>query len=82
MEHGLRDDRRWYFDHLEKRCCGQVAQTGNHYFSDGHLMKKKTKYETAPPGKKYIWTTWITKHGRRIYASQYGLRAFRILVDA
>ena len=29
----------------------------------------------------YIYTKYITKNGRRIYASQYGLKAFRIWVD-
>lgn len=34
-------------------------------------MKKKTKY---------IYTTYITKNGIRIYASEYGKKAFRIEV--
>lgn len=37
---------------------------------------------TAPPdGKRVIWRPWITKNGKRVYASTYGLRAFPILVD-
>lgn len=37
----------------------------------------------APPGYKYVFTTYITaRSGKRIYASWYGLRAFRILVPA
>lgn len=30
---------------------------------------------------KYIYRKWITRNGRRIYASQYGLKAFRIWVE-
>lgn len=30
--------------------------------------------------KKYIFTKYITVNGRRIYASEYGLKAFRIEV--
>ena len=26
----------------------------------------------------YIYRPWITKNGRRIYAKQFGLKAFRI----
>lgn len=29
---------------------------------------------------KYIYRPWITKKGVRIYAKQYGLKAFKILV--
>lgn len=29
---------------------------------------------------KYIYTTYITKNGVRIYASEYGKKAFRIKV--
>ncbi len=32
-----------------------------------------------PPGK-YIFRPWITKNGKRIYASAYGLKAFPIKV--
>jgi hypothetical protein len=35
-----------------------------------------------PLGKKEIFVRWITRNGRRVYASQYGLQAFRIIVDA
>ncbi len=31
--------------------------------------------------KKYIFTKYITIKGRRIYASEYGLKAFRIEVN-
>ena len=32
--------------------------------------------------KKVVYTAFITlKNGRRIYARQYGIKAFRILVD-
>ena len=37
---------------------------------------------STPPGKKWVFVKWITKNGRRVYASTYGKRAFRILVDA
>jgi hypothetical protein len=36
---------------------------------------------TAPPGKRVIWRSYITIKGRRIYASERGLRAFPILVE-
>lgn len=39
-------------------------------------------YTAVPDGKRVIWRPWITKNGKRIYASQYGLRAFPIIVDA
>lgn len=29
----------------------------------------------------YIYSKYITKKGKRIYASQYGLKAFRFWVD-
>ena len=36
--------------------------------------KKEVKSET------YIFRPWITKNGKRIYAKQYGIKAFKILV--
>ena len=42
---------------------------------------RKTQ-NTAPAGKKYVFVKYITRNGRIIYASQYGLKAFPILVDA
>jgi len=35
----------------------------------------------VPPDKRLVFRPWITKNGRRIYARQYGLRAFPILID-
>lgn len=35
-----------------------------------------------PPGKRVIWRPWITIKGKRVYASQFGKRAFPIIVDA
>lgn len=36
----------------------------------------------VPPGKREIFVASIrTRKGKRIYAHQYGLKAFRILVD-
>jgi len=32
-------------------------------------------------GKKVIFVKWITRNGKRYYASQYGLIAFPITVD-
>lgn len=29
---------------------------------------------------RYIYRKWITKNGVRIYASKYGLKAFRFLI--
>lgn len=39
------------------------------------------KFKPAPAGKHYIFVRYITRGGKIIYASQYGLRAFCILVD-
>lgn len=36
---------------------------------------------TGPPWKKIIFRPWITKNGKKIYASWYGLKAFPIEVD-
>jgi len=36
---------------------------------------------TSPPGKRVVFRPWITKNGKRIYASAYGLRAFPIVID-
>lgn len=41
-----------------------------------------TTFTEPPAGKRVIWRPWITRNGKRIYASQFGLRAFPILVDA
>ena len=38
-------------------------------------------YEPAPAGKHWKFVAFITRNGRRVYAREYGLRAFRILVD-
>lgn len=35
-----------------------------------------------PPGKKWVCVAWVTRGGRRIYASSYGKKAFCFLVDA
>ncbi len=35
-----------------------------------------------PKGKKIIFVRWITRKGKKIYASYYGKKAFAILVDA
>lgn len=36
----------------------------------------------APPGKKWVFRPYITKKdGTRLFASQFGKRAFPILVD-
>lgn len=36
----------------------------------------------APPGKQWKFVKWVTKNGKRVYASWYGKKAFLILVDA
>lgn len=36
---------------------------------------------SIPPGKRVIWRAWITVKGRRVYASERGLRAFPMIVD-
>ncbi len=34
-----------------------------------------------PPPEEYVYTAYITlRNGRRIYASSYGLKAFRIRI--
>lgn len=40
-----------------------------------------TKKMSGPPGKRLIWRAYVTKKGKRVYASQYGLRAFPLWVD-
>lgn len=44
----------------------------------GMLMSKKL---IAPEGKRYIFRRWIKINGKIVYASQYGIKAFPILVD-
>lgn len=39
------------------------------------------KYSVKKKGKSTIFRKWITRNGKRIYASQYGLKAFRFEVD-
>lgn len=34
-----------------------------------------------PHGKRLIWRATVTKNGKVIHASAYGIRAFPILVD-
>ena len=34
-----------------------------------------------PPGKRLIWRATITRHGKVIHASSYGIRAFPIIID-
>lgn len=34
-----------------------------------------------PPGKRWVYSKFITRNGKRIHASAYGLNAFRFLVD-
>jgi hypothetical protein len=36
--------------------------------------------EETRPGYKLIFVKWITRGGKRIYASSYGLQAFAIWV--
>lgn len=35
-----------------------------------------------PDGKRVIWRPYTTINGKRVWARQYGKRAFPILVDA
>jgi hypothetical protein len=40
-------------------------------------------YPEPPDGFTYVFVSYVTrKNGTRVYASAYGLRAFRILVKA
>lgn len=38
-------------------------------------------FHPPPPGKRWVYVKWITKNGKRLYASSYGMKAFRFLVD-
>jgi len=41
----------------------------------------RTGRSSPPPGYTYVYTAYYTRRdGTRIYASTYGLKAFRILV--
>lgn len=44
----------------------------------GIRMRKK---HIAPQGKRYIFRPWTTINGKVVYAWQYGIKAFPILVD-
>ena len=44
----------------------------------GMPMSKKL---IAPKGKRYIFRPWTTINGKVVYAWQYGIKAFPILVD-
>ena len=47
------------------------------------MKTRNRSKDAAPPGKKWIYVRSIRhKSGKRLYASNYGLKAFRILVDA
>ncbi len=39
-------------------------------------------YRTVPEGKKLIFRKWRIINNKRVYASEYGLKAFPIIVDA
>lgn len=43
-------------------------------------MKRELTAENLEDEFEYIYTKFITKNGKRIYAYQYGLKAFRIKV--
>jgi len=45
-------------------------------------MPNKHSLPPAPPGRRYIFRPWrrCPKTGRRIHASEYGLKAFPILI--
>jgi hypothetical protein len=40
-----------------------------------------TKSSKSNDNEVYIFRPWITKNGKRIYAKEYGLKAFKIKVD-
>lgn len=45
-------------------------------------MEKGTKNSKKKAVKEnFIFRPWITKNGKRIYAKQYGIKAFKIPVD-
>lgn len=43
-------------------------------------MKLATAYRDPMDGYEVVYTKYITIKGRRLYAKNYGLEAFRILV--
>lgn len=45
-------------------------------------MKQYTNDISSSDEYRYIYVAYITRNGHRIYARQYGLRAFRIRVKA
>ena len=48
----------------------------------GTKKKKTVRSKKADPrGSRVIYTAWITlRNGRRLYAAQYGLKAFAIRI--
>lgn len=50
--------------------------------TSGRIRRHIVTSTPAPEGKKWVFVKWITRDGKRVYASWYGKKAFRILVDA
>ncbi len=44
------------------------------------MARQKQLPLPVPPGHEIKFVAWITRRGRRIYASQFGLRAFPLVV--
>lgn len=42
------------------------------------MVRTSNKDKTKNCGQTYIFRPWITKNGKRIYARQYGIKAFKI----
>ena len=47
------------------------------------MSKKESKEKTIKEddSREYIFRPWITKNGKRIYAKNYGIKAFKIYID-
>ncbi|OJU60595.1 MAG: hypothetical protein BGO08_10425 [Altererythrobacter sp. 66-12] len=58
-----------------------MVQTGRKDRRAALFMRFNMSKISIPLGKRVIWRAWITVKGRRVYASERGLRAFPIVVD-
>ena len=58
-----------------------MVQTGRKDHWATLFMRSNMSKISVPSGKRVIWRPWITIKGKRIYASQRGIRAFPIIVD-
>lgn len=59
-----------------------LGRISEFYWKGGMYMTKKTCAcaNVDKPSVSYVYTAYITRNGKRIYAKSYGLKAFRIAV--